>query len=61
MKVYVNGTYLETVDLYSSTTRHRVVAWQRTWSTSGTRTIAFVAVGTSGRPRVDLDALILIK
>ncbi len=61
VKVYVNGVYLETIDLYASTSRHRLVAWQRAWSTSGTRTIAFVAVGTAGRPRVDIDAFISVK
>ena len=55
VKVYVNGAYLTTVDLYGST-RHRVVIWQATWSTAATRTIKLVAVGTAGRPRIDLDA-----
>ena len=56
VKVYVNGTYVATVDLYATTTKYRALAWQKTWSTSGTRTVKLVVVGTSGRPRVDLDA-----
>ena len=36
-------------------------AWQQTWSTSATRTIKLVVVGTSGRPRVDLDAFVVVK
>ncbi len=56
VKVYVNGALAATIDLRSTSTTYRVVAWQRTFSTSATRTIKLVVVGTSGRPRVDLDA-----
>ena len=42
-------------------TTYRAVAWQRTWSTSATRTIRLVVVGTSGRPRVDLDAFAVLR
>jgi cytochrome c peroxidase len=61
VKVYVNGTYVATVDLYATTTKYRALAWQKTWSTSGTRTVKLVVVGTSGRPRVDLDAFAVLK
>jgi hypothetical protein len=61
VKVYVNGVYLTTVDLRSSSTRYRALVWQRAWSTSATRTIKLVVVGTSGRPRVDLDAFVTLK
>src|SRR4029079_15652814 len=56
VKVYVNGVYQGTVDLYSSSTQYRAIAWQRTWSSSATRTIKLVVVGTAGRPRVDIGA-----
>ena len=61
VKVYVNGVYLATVDLRSSSTRYRALVWQRTWTTSATRTIKLVVVGTAGRPRVDLDAFVTLK
>jgi Tol biopolymer transport system component len=61
VKVYVNGSYVATVDTYRSSSQYRVVAWEKTWSTSGTRTIKLVAAGTSGRPRVDLDAFVILK
>ena len=61
VKVYVNGVYQATVDLRSSATTYRVLAWQKTWSTSATRTVKLVVVGTSGRPRVDLDAFATLK
>jgi hypothetical protein len=60
-KVYVNGAYTATIDLASSTTKYRVVVWQKTWSTVGTRTVKIVNLATSGRPRIDLDALALLK
>ena len=59
--MYVNGVYQATVDLYRSSYQYRAVAWQKTWSTSGTRTIKLVVAGTSGRPRVDLDAFVVVK
>jgi hypothetical protein len=55
-RIYVGGVLLATVDLRSSTTRYRVIAWQGHWSTYATRTIKIVVSGTAGRPRVDLDA-----
>jgi len=61
VKVYVNGVYLTTLDLRSSATRYRAVVWQRTWSTTATRTIKLVVVGTAGRPRVDIDAFLTVR
>jgi sugar lactone lactonase YvrE len=61
VKIYVNGTYVATVDCYRSTTLYRAIVWQKTWTTSATRTIKIVVVGTSGRPRVDLDAFVVVK
>ncbi len=61
VKIYVNGTRVATIDLYRSSTQYRVLAWQKTWSTSATRTIKLVVVGTSRRPRVDLDAFVVVK
>ena len=61
VKLYINGVYQTTVDLYRSSTQYRAIAWQKTWSTSATRTIKVVVVGTSGRPRVDLDAFAVVR
>ncbi len=61
VKIYVNGAYVATVDLYRSSTQYRVLVWQKTWSTSGTRTIKLVVVGTAGRPRIDLDAFVVVR
>ena len=61
VKVYVNGVRVATVDLLRSATQARAVVWQQTWSSSVPRTVKVVVSGTSGRPRVDLDALIVIR
>ena len=53
--------YQGTVDLYASANRYRPVAWQKTWTTSATRTISLVAAGPSSRPRIDLDAFAYVK
>jgi hypothetical protein len=56
--VYVNGTKFATVDLYSPAYGNQRVVWARNWSTSAARTITIRVAGTSGRPLVDLDALV---
>jgi hypothetical protein len=61
VKVYVYGALVATIDLWSTSIRHRVLAWQKTWATSATRTVRLVIVGTHARPRVDLDAFATLK
>jgi hypothetical protein len=60
VKVYVDGVYVTTVDLYG-TTRHRVLVWQKTWTTAASRTLKLVVAGTAARPRADLDALGVLR
>ncbi len=59
--IYVNGTLIATVDLYASTWQHRRLVWARNWPTSATRTIVVRVSGTLGRPRVDLDAFVVLR
>jgi hypothetical protein len=42
-------------------TTYRAQVWSIRYSTSASRTIKVVVVGTSGRPRVDLDAFIVLR
>ena len=56
--IYLDGTYKGTVDLYAASTAARSVAASYTWPTAGTHTIKVVAQGTSGRPKVDVDAFV---
>jgi hypothetical protein len=60
-RIYVNGVFTATVDLYSATQRSQLIGWSKTWSTSATRTIEIRIVGTSGRPRVDVDGFWTVR
>ncbi len=57
--VYINGVLKGTIDLYSATTLKQRVVWSANYSTSATRTITIKVLGTSGRPRVDVDGFIV--
>ncbi len=60
-KIYVDGVHVGTIDLRASTTRYRTLVWQRSWTTSAKRTVKVVVVGTSGRPRIDVDAFVIVR
>ena len=60
VKIYVNGVFQKTVDLRGST-KYGAVVWQRSWSSTVTKTVKVVVVGTSGRPRVDVDAFVVLR
>ena len=57
--VYVDGRWKATISLYSSTTKYRYVVYATAWPTSGSHTIKVVVKGTSGHPRVDIDAVVV--
>jgi hypothetical protein len=59
--VYVGGTKVATVDLYAPTTRYRQVVFTKTWTTSASRTVTIKALGTPGRPRIDVDGILLVR
>jgi GH25 family lysozyme M1 (1,4-beta-N-acetylmuramidase) len=54
-KVYVDGTYVATVNLNATTYLPKQVVFARNWSTNGTHTIKIVNLATAGHPRIDLD------
>lgn len=56
--VYVDGARITTVNTYSATKANRKVVWVRKMG-AGTHTITIVNLATAGRPRIDLDAVIL--
>lgn len=60
-KIYIDGTFRATVDLYSASLYPRWAAFWYRWATSGTHTITVQVVGTSGRPRVDVDAFAVLR
>ncbi len=61
VRIFIDGTHQATVDLRDASTNSRVVAWQRTWSSSAKRTIKIVAIGSAGHRRVDLDAFVVLR
>jgi hypothetical protein len=60
-KVYVDGVYKGTISTYSTTTKYRQLVYQFSWSTAGTHKVKIVVSGTSGHPRVDLDAFVVLR
>lgn len=60
-RVYVDGTLVKTVDLYSSSSLARRVVFSRYWRSSSSHTLDIEVVGTSGRPRVDIDAFVVLR
>jgi hypothetical protein len=60
-KVYVDGVLAATVNLYASSFTYRYVAFAKTWTTSASHRITVVVVGTSGHPRIDIDAFLVLR
>ena len=60
-RVYVDGVLAATIDSRAATLQTRWVAWSRTWATTGTHTIRIVVAGTTGRSRVDVDAIAVLR
>jgi hypothetical protein len=58
-QIYINGVLKATVDLYAPAYQNQRVVWTGSWSSSASRTITIKVLGTSGRPRVDLDAFVV--
>ena len=60
-KVYVDGVYKSTIDLYRSSYQSRVVVFNTSWTSAGTHSVRLVVLGTSGRPRIDIDAFVFLR
>lgn len=58
-KIYLDGVYRKTVDLYASRFLARNRLFTRAFAEPGTHTIRIVVVGTSGRPVVAIDELLV--
>ena len=59
--VYIDGVLVRTIDLYASTVRPAVIVFTRSWVSTGTHTVTVQVAGTSGRPRVEVDAFVLLR
>jgi subtilisin family serine protease len=60
-KIYVDGVLRSTIDLRRSTTQNRVVLFSTSWTTVATHAVRVVVVGTSGRPRIDIDGFAIAR
>ena len=60
VRVYVDGTFVQTVDLYAASLTSQVTSFAWYWNANGTHTVKVEVVGTTGRPRVDIDAFAVI-
>jgi virginiamycin B lyase len=60
-KVYVNGVLKATVSNYITAppNQNAVIVWQESFASVATRILKIVVVGTSGHPRVDVDAFVV--
>jgi len=57
--VAVDGTPVGSVDLYAAKAHKRQVVWSHSFATSSMHTLTLTVEGTSGRPRVDVDAFLV--
>jgi hypothetical protein len=58
--IYIDGNRTTTVDLYRSRPAHQSVIFTRTWTTAGAHSVSVLVRGTRGRPRVDVDAFVIV-
>jgi subtilisin family serine protease len=60
-KVYVDGVYKETINLYRSSYLSKVVVFNTSWTSTAIHSVKLVAVPVSGRPRLDIDAFAFLR
>jgi subtilisin len=60
-QIWVDGSLAGTLDMYRSTVSSRRIVLSRSWASSGPHVVRVVVLGTPGRPRVDVDAFLVIR
>ena len=60
-RIYVDGKYMTTVDARSSKTRARQLIYYKGFKTKGTHELKVVNLGTSGRARFEVDAVVVTR
>jgi hypothetical protein len=60
-RVVVDGVTVATVDLKASTVGLARSVFRKSWTSSGTHTLRVEVLGTTGRPRVDVDGFVAIR
>jgi hypothetical protein len=59
-RVLVDGTYVKTVNLYSSTFTARKAVFSKSWATAGAHTLRIEVIGTAGHPYVAIDGFTVV-
>lgn len=57
-KIFLDGKLATTIDTYATSNTNRVVTYSK-WLAAGKHTVKVVNVATKGRPRIDLDAVLV--
>lgn len=60
-RISIDGAVVDVIDLNSQSAQDRQVIYSRSWSSTRKHTITVEALGTGGRPRVDVDAFVLLR
>ena len=58
VRVYLDGLLVKTIDTQGASRVDRVLVYAKTWSSSATHHVSVQVLGTTTRPRVDLDAFV---
>ncbi len=58
-KIYVDGKYVRIVDAKSSKTRARQLIFYKSFSKKGTHYLKVVNLGTPGRAKFEVDAVVV--
>ena len=60
--VYLDGNFVEQVDLYASSTRYRQIVFSHSWAGFGNHTLRIDVLGApANRPQVNIDALLTVS
>jgi hypothetical protein len=59
-RVLIDGTYVKTVNLYSSTFTARKAVFSKSWSSAGPHTLLIEVLGTPGHPYVAIDGFTVV-
>jgi hypothetical protein len=60
-KVYVDGSYVSTIDLYAASPTGARIVYRRHWGSVGTHKLKVLVVGTAGHPAVAIDAFAIFR
>jgi hypothetical protein len=60
-KVWLDGTYIGSIDLFAASAGARQIVFARHWTSVGTHTLRIVNAATSGRPTIDVDGFAVLR